>query len=150
MAQATGATSMRGAYVEYSTDGTTWTNFSGWATDVQISGGTRATGEEYTFDGENPIVTIGKSAPMELTVKSIYTEGGSDIFSIVKTAYETPSNLYIRWAPKGNTTGNFRYATGAGNVLEPPYPTGQAQDGKPITFQFKIKFTGGITKSTVP
>jgi hypothetical protein len=136
MAQITGAVSSNSFKVEISTNGSSWTDISGAANTLEYEGGGKTTGETYTFDGDNPIVTVGKSEPAEVTVAAVYTEGASDTFETIRPLYEAGSDLYLRWSPKGGQTGEFVFTTGAGKVTELVYPAGDASSGDPIMTGF--------------
>ena len=148
MAQTTDAISFKNVKVEVSTDGTTWTDISGFANSVEIGGGDRQTGEVYTFDGDTAIITTGKREPLEITVKAVYTEGANDPFEVVRAAYEGGTSLYVRWSPKGGTTGDFQFESDAGYVTNAIYPQGEAGSGDPVVVEFTVK-TPKVTKGVV-
>ena len=144
MAQTTSAISFKDCAVALSTNGSTWTNVtSGHTVDIAVSGGARATGEAFTFDGDTPIVTAGKRAALDVTVKYIYTEGAGETQEVVRAAYEAGSVLYVRWTPK---SGGFVYTTAAGYVTTQPYPSGSADKAEAATYTFTLK-TPSVTKS---
>lgn len=132
MPQITGGDSARNLKLEVSTNGTVWTNVSGAASTVGTSGGAKATGESYTFEGDDPIVTSGKSQPFEVTVTALYTEGASDLFEIARPIYEAGTAFYLRWSPLGGQTGEFVFTTGIGRLTALTYPGGDAAAGGPI------------------
>ena len=134
--------------VEVSTNGTTWTDISGAATAVSVSGGDRQTGEAYPFNLDTAVITVGKREPIEVTVKALYTEGSPGVYETVRAAYEGGTALYVRWSPKGGTTGNFQFVTDSGIVTSAVYPTGEAGSGDPVMFEFAVK-VAKITKSVV-
>lgn len=149
MAQTTGATSGRALYVALSTTGTTFVDISGHANGVKPGGGERAVGEVFTGDTDTPIVTIGKRAMMELTVNIIYTEVTTEGYTLVKTAYEAGSALYVRWAPKGNTTGNIMFTTAAAYVTNPPYQgVEDVGDGEALMLEASFS-TASVTQAAV-
>lgn len=149
MAQTTGAMSGRALYVALSTTGTTFVDISGHGNGVTPGGGERATGEAFTGDTDTPIVTIGKRSMMELTVNVIYTEATTDGYTLIKTAYEAGSALYVRWAPKGNTTGNIMFTTAAAYVTNPPYQ-GVEDVGSGEALMMEANFvTASVTQATV-
>lgn len=146
MAQTTVGTSFKDAKIETSTNGTTWTDISGFATSVDLDGGDRQTSEAYTFDGDTAIITKGKREPIEVTVSIVYSEGVSDPQASVVSAYEAGTDLYVRWTPKGATTGNKNY-TGKGTVTTNPYPKGEADGGDTLLTEFTL-ITPAITVGT--
>lgn len=136
MAQVTGATAAISGKLEISTDGTTYTDISGATTTVAISGGGRTVGETYTLDGDTPLVTVGKSQPLDLTVTCVYTEGGSDVFEVMRVPWESGGDIWVRWAPKGGQTGEFVFTAGPGKVSNFNYPPMDATSGNPIMTGF--------------
>lgn len=148
MAQGTGI-SPKDMYVAVSTDGSSFTDISGNSSNVEPDGGDRKSGEFYTFDTDYAGLTRGKREPIDLKVSILYTEGGSDAWTVVNTAYENNTALYLRWSPKGNTTGNLRFTTGAGIVTSMIYPQGEAESPDAIMAEFTLKVPF-VTKATVP
>ena len=148
MAQTTNAMSFKSNKIEISTNGTAYTDISGFANSVDVGGGDRQAGEAYTYDGDTAIIAIGKREPVEVTVKVVYTEGTGDPFETVRAAYEDGSALYLRWSPKGGSTGAFQFTTSAGYVTTLGYPVGEAGSGDPVLIEFTLK-CASITKSVV-
>ncbi len=147
MAQLAAAISLRDCDVEVSTNGTTWTNISGAASSVEVSGGDRQTGDVYTFDGDTALLTYGKREPLEVTVKIVYSEGTAEPFEIVRAAYEAGTAFYVRWAPRGNVTGRARYTTAEGRVTSFTYPAGES-NGDPVLTKFTV-ITASIARSLI-
>lgn len=139
MAQTTDALSFRDCKIEISTNGTAWNDASGFSNTVTIAGGDRLTAESFTADGEYPIVTTSKRTSMDVTMRCLYTEGGSDPYETLRQAYENGTDLYLRWSPKGGTTGDFQFTTPAGIVMSPMYPTGDAGVPDAIAIEVTIK-----------
>jgi hypothetical protein len=148
MAQTTNALSWANATISLSANGTTWTDISGFANSVSVDGGERATSEFFTVDGDTPIVTSGKRGFLEITIKAVYTEAGSDAYAMGMTAYENNTPLYAKWIPKGSGTGAFVFTTSIGRVTKPIYPQGAADSADAIQFELGIS-CGSITKSTL-
>jgi ABC-type glycerol-3-phosphate transport system substrate-binding protein len=134
------------AKVEVSTNGTTWTDISAAATAVEVKGGDRKTGEAYSYSLDYPVITQGKREPINVTVKALYTEGTSEAFETARTAYEAGTSLYVRWSPKGGSTGSFQFVTDPGIVTSLVYPAGEAEKGDPLLCEFTVE-TAKITKS---
>ncbi len=148
MAQTTGAMSMRDAKVELSTNGTVWTDVSGFFSSVEVSGGERDVSEKKTASGDTPIITIGKRAGMDIKVSTVYTEAASEPFEIVNTAYEAGSALYVRWSPKGGQSGEKQFTSGVGTALNPVYPSGSVENADAILTEFTVR-VATIVPSTV-
>lgn len=138
MAQTTDGMSFMEATVNIGTNGTVWTDISGFSTSVKVGGGKRKTGEKPTFAGDYPIVTVGRREKSEATVSIVYTEGVSDAYAMVEAAYENHTLLYMKWAPKGGQTGERVY-TISGYVTNPPYPSGDSDSADPILCEFTIE-----------
>ena len=148
MAQTTDGMSARNLTIETSPDGSAWTDISGFANSVEVDGGERDSEETFTFDGATPIRTVGKRHGYELTVKIVYTEGASDPAEVIRQAYENGTDFYLRWSPKGGNSGDFMYTTGAGWILSPTYPSGDAGSAAAMGIEFKVT-VNTITKSVV-
>lgn len=111
MAQTTASTSARNAVVEISSDGSTWVNISGVAQTVSPGDGTRMTGTANTFDGDGTIVVAGKLEAQESNIKIVYTEDGVG-YEILRGYFGSAnSTCYLRVAPNGATTGNYRHTS---------------------------------------
>jgi len=149
MAQTTSATSAVNAFVEFSTNGSSWTDVSGFANKIDAPSGKRTVGDTPTFAGDTHIVTGGKRPPVDVKASFVYTEGASDAWAMAKTAYEAGSAFYIRWSPKAATTGNFRYTTDSGIISDFDYPNIDAADGKPIMASLTLH-TPKVTEAAIP
>lgn len=148
MAQTTGALSSVNGKVEFSTNGSSWTDISGFVNSVEPTGGNRQSGEMYTLSGDTAIVTKGKREPIELEVKVVYTEGGSDAFEVVRAAYEAGTSGYVRWSPDAGATGDFLFTSDAGPITEFKYPPAMAEEAGPTAISFKLRVPK-VTKSAI-
>lgn len=150
MAQTTGATTARAATVGYSSDGSSWTDISGFAIAVTGASQDRMSGEVYTFDGDTAIIGAGKREPMEIEISYVYTEGGSDPFEVLRPIYEAATAYYFRWTVKAATTGNFRFTTPACYITSFGYPEIEAENaGDPVPGSLTIR-PGYVTKAAAP
>lgn len=148
MAQTTGGMSANAMYVALSTNNSDWTDVSGYANSVQVSGGERQTGEAFTFDGNTPIVKYGKLGFLTVTITGVYTEEANKLYALAKAAYEAGSTLYARWSPGGGDSGDYGYTTSAGTVINPVYPAGGADTPDPILIEVVLN-VGSVTQSTI-
>ena len=149
MAQTTGAVAGVGAKVEFSVNGSSWTDISGSANAVDPGDQSGMSGETYTFTGNDAIITAGKNEPIEIDVKIVYTETAGEAFEIVRAQWQTTGRAgYLRWSPRGGSTGQALYTSGAGVLTSFKWPPSDAEDGKPIMAGFKLKVST-ITKSTL-
>lgn len=148
MAQGTGIPA-KDMVVEFSTDGSNWTNVSGDASSVEPDGGVRKTGGFFTFDGDTEGLTRGKRERLTIVVNILYNETVSSGWRLAETAYENNTALYVRWSPKGATQGNRRFTTSAGIVVDPPYPGGEAESADPIMTEVKVE-VATVTPAAIP
>jgi hypothetical protein len=149
MAQTTNAMSGRNCYIALSTGGTTFTDISGFANSVEPDGGERQTGSVHTADTDYPIITAGKRDAITVKVKAVYTEVTTDPYTVVKTAYEAASALWVRWAPKGNTSGNLGFTTASGIVKTAPYAgVSDVSNGEALMIEFDLE-TPYITPAAI-
>ncbi|WP_337899628.1 hypothetical protein, partial [Mesomycoplasma ovipneumoniae] len=149
-AQTTNSTSARNAVVEISADGSAWTNISGVANSVSPGDGTRMTGEANTFDGDGTIVVAGKQEAQESNIKLIYTEDGVGYEVLRGYFASTNSTCYLRVAPNGATTGNYRHTAAKGVITKFPYFAElDASSGDVQAIGLTVKHPGW-TKAVVP
>jgi hypothetical protein len=150
MAQTTAEVWGGGAKVEISTDGTSYTDISGHATQVSGTTQNRATGEVYTFDGDTAIITGGKLQPLDVTVSTVYTETTTDAFTVAMTEFQTAGGdpLYVRWSPDGGDGGDFQFATGACEITSFDFPEVASDNAGPVLTSFTVR-APSITKSNV-
>ena len=149
MAQTTDQSTFVDAYIEGGVDGAAWEDHSGFTSMLEVSGGDRNSGEVYTAEGDTPLLGAGKRTPIEIAVTVVYTEGTSEIFEDVRTAFQTDGggDYYLQWVPQGDTVGNFMYTTGKGIITSFGWPGGPVEPGDPLTVEFTLK-CAEITKST--
>ena len=150
MAQTQNAMTARDQKVELSTDGgTTWTDISGFASNVEVGGGDRQSGETYTYDGDTPIIGIGKREPIEMTLSIVYTEPDGEPWADLVAAYENGSQVMLRWSPAGGNTGDRRFVTSPAYVTSAVYPSGESSSGDPITIEATLR-CAAITQEVIP
>lgn len=149
MAQTTAAISAKDMYVALGTNGIAYTDLSGLGASVEVSGGERDSTGTKTFDGDTPILTIGKRNLITVTIRFVYTETAGDAYALARDAYEDGTVLYARWSPKGDDQTEFRYSTAAGYVKNPVYPGGAADSADPVMIEVVLETTS-ITEATVP
>jgi hypothetical protein len=148
MAQTENAISFVDADVDISEDGAVWVPISGFTNSVAVEGGDRATSEFFTLDGDTPIVTKGKRGLINVTISALYTEVADEPYDVVSGVVEANGNLYVRWAPKGNTNGNNRFTTSKGIIVSPVFPTGAADSADAVPLEFTVR-VGAITKAVI-
>ena len=150
MAQTTDAMSGVNAQIEFSPDGSVWTDQSGSANRVEAGGGNRQSGEAYSFDGDGALITSGKKEPREVTVGIVYTETGGESFEQLRALYEATggSDCYIRWSPGGGNVGDLQFTTSKGIITQFPYPSPDSGESGPIIVEAVVK-VGDITTATI-
>lgn len=142
MAQTTGGVSLRNAKIEFSTNSSDWVDVSGVTNKINPSGADRKSGEAWTADGDDAIVTVGKSEPVEVEVTVVYTETSTEGYLYMHGYRANATPLRLRWAPKGASTGNYRYTTSTGYVIACLPPGGDVESGDPILGAFTVKAPG--------
>jgi hypothetical protein len=149
MAQTTTAISAVNAKIEFSADGSSWTDISGSSNSIEPAEQSGASGEAYTFSGNKAVVTAGKTEPVELVVKVLYTPTNGEAFKVVRAQFQvTGRRGYLRWSPAGGASGTEQFTTDAGVLTGLTWPGASADDGKPVPAGFKLKVPD-ITPSTV-
>ena len=138
MAQMTGAISPKAMKVEYSANGVTWTDMSGYAANVEPGGGERKSGEAYTYDGETPIVTFAKMNAAEVKIKAVYTKAVNAPFDFFRDALADDDSMYVRWSPEGGAV-NDKLFTLYGHVTDCKPVAGASDDANPILFSATVK-----------
>jgi hypothetical protein len=118
-----------------------WTDISGAANTLNVTGGARQTGETYTFDGDNPLVTVGKSTPVDIACTFVYTEGNTDAFETLRAPWESGADVWVRWWPRGGQTGEFGFTSGPGKLSAFSYPGVDAGSAAPTMGGFTLHST---------
>lgn len=150
MAQTLNSLSWANCKIELSDNaGVDWRDVSGFTNAVSVDGGERSTAEFFTADGGVPIITAGKRAALEITIKAVYTEDATYApFIMAQNAYDNHTPLMVRWSPKGGAIGDFRFTSAAGPCTAPVLPQGAADSSDAIPVEVTIKVPS-ITKSTI-
>jgi hypothetical protein len=136
-------------YLATSTDGTSFTDQSGYSNAVEPGSQSRQSGETYTFDGDGALITYGKREPVDLTVRVVYTEDAQSHWEAARTAFEAGTRWQVRWCPSGNTAGKFSFTSGADSkITEFNWPAPDAGSPDPILCEYVVR-TAAITKAVV-
>jgi hypothetical protein len=147
MAQTTAGMSGKDLKIEFSTNGSTWTDISGFANKVEPDDAERVTGETNTFDGDTAIVRGGKRKGQKVKVSIVYTEGVSDAWNTIKAQFDSGGDAYIRYAPRGGQTGEKQFTSDAGIISKMTYPKADAGSGDVLMAGFELH-TPKLTEST--
>jgi hypothetical protein len=150
MTQTTGGFSATDAKIEYSLAGSTWVDISGFANSLKPGPLTRASGARWTHDGDTAILTAGKLGTLDIDVSMIYTEGTGDAMAVALTQMQTVGGgpLYLRWSPKGGSTGESQFTTSAGVLKKLDLPATDTEDPKPCAVSFTVE-VATITKAAI-
>ena len=148
MAQTAEAMSMKNCKLEWSTNGSSWSDASGVANAVTPDGGERDSEGTPTFSGDKRILTTGKRGLMTITAKAVYTENPADLVVAAQSAYDNDTDFYLRWSPKGGSSTNKMYTSDAGRIKKPPFPGGEVGSAAAILSEIVLE-TPGVTVSTV-
>ena len=151
MAQTTAAIDRSNFEVGISTDASSWTTIEGQAVSVTVSDGDQLIGEQFTAEGEVPIVTgANKMGARTVTVTAVYTEEALEAFEIVYTRYTgAAKTIAVRWAPKGGIGSVAGYnvfttCTAAGvaaivPIINCTLPDMDASSADPAVFEFSVR-----------
>jgi hypothetical protein len=90
----------------------------------------------------------GKRQPLDLKFSFVYAEEATGPFKVIYDRVVAGSGLYMRWAPKGSTTGNYQYTSDLGVVTSFEFPKGDPDKGEPVMAGFTLK-TPQATQSAV-
>ena len=134
--------SVRNYVVEYSTNGTVWTPWSAWVTNVQFSGGDIAIGEHLPFDALTPTPVPGKGSMQQVILSIPYTEGASDPYPIMRTAqFAADPLIRLRFSPRGGQTGENIFTLVDAYVISGCNPpSGQTTDATPMMVDVTVAF----------
>lgn len=138
MAQTTNGMSSRDLKAEGGSNGTTWTDLSGFATKVEIEDLERQAGEVNTFDGDIPIITAGKRKATKIKISVVYTEGVSDAWPTIRDAFQAGSAYYVRLSPRGGQTSETLYTSTAGVITKLIMPNMEAGPGDVVIAGFEL------------
>lgn len=145
MAQTTNAMSMVDALIEFSTNGSSWVDISGFANEIGPADSARNLGEAYTADGDIAIQTAGKRTPFDIVVRIVFTDqtSTSDPFYTVLTQHQTAGGgaMYLRWSPGGGDSNELQFTTPSSFVSNLQFPGGPVETGEPITVTFTVRVT---------
>lgn len=149
MAQTTDGMSFADAEVAYQIEGdASPTDMSGFAASVEISGFETQIGEAYTVEGDIAILTAGKIAPGDVTVKAIYTENDADPTKKLFDAKAAKKKVKFIWYPRGNAATHYKWETDFGFLTTVNAGGGEASSPDALLAEFALK-TAQISHTTV-
>ena len=141
------AYTMKNCKVEFSTNNSTWVDISDEANSVSMSGFELETEATPVFGESKKVQTVGGYGIGTVTIRSMYAETTGGAWGLAHTAYTTPSAIYVRWSPRGGTTGQYRFSSDAGYVKNPVWPVGE--DGAAAIMPEVVIETPFVTQTTV-
>jgi hypothetical protein len=148
MAQTTTSLTWDNTKLEFSTDGSVWTDISGSTNSVEDSGGEIDTNKLFTHGTATPIMGYGKKSEHKVSVNIVYTETAGESWALLSAAYENNTAAYFRWSPKGGSAGQKRFTTGAGRITKLPYPSGKAESSDPVQISVELT-TPSVAQATI-
>ncbi len=144
MPQTTGSVPRSCAYIGLSSnaDCSAPVDVSGSSNSVTGAGGqSKMVAAEYTFDGNTAIVEVGKTEPVDIVVRSVFTTGATEAYRIAREAFMTATcdgKVCLRVIPGGAVVGNEGYETNYAPVTTAPWPDVNAGEAGPVMIEFTI------------
>lgn len=138
---------MKNCKVELSTNGSTWTDITFDSNSVSMSGFELQTNSIGIFGLAKADQTAGGYSIGTVTVRAAYNETTGSGWAIAHNAWVNRTNIYVRWSPRGGTTGQFRFTSDAGYVKNPVWPTGE--DGPAQIMSEIVIETPFVTQTTI-
>ena len=133
--------------IQLSTDGSVWSvDISGSATMLTPSGGETMTGSSHTFEGDDPIIGIGKHNPVTLGFRFPYTEEEGEACDLVDGFRVNQDPVWVRYRPRGAASGAWEF-TGRGYFITPVTPATDATTGDIVGVDVNW-FGAAMTRST--
>lgn len=141
------AYTMKNCKVEFSTNNSTWVDISDESNSVTMSGFELETEATPVFGEAKKVQTVGGYALGTITIRTMYAETTSGAWGLADDAYNNRTELYVRWSPRGGTTGHYLYTSDSGYVKNPVWPVGE--DGAAAIMPEVAIETPFVTKTTV-
>lgn len=144
MPQTTSAVPMACGYVAISTasDCSGFVDVSGSANSITGLSQAKQIGEENTFDGNAPIVEIGKFEAFDMVVRVVFTNVAAEAYRKARDQFLSAvcdGKLCVRWIPGGAVVGNEGYDTNYAPVSQFTWPEINAGEGGPVMTQFTLR-----------
>lgn len=138
---------MKNCKVEFSTNNSTWTDISAESNSVAMSGFELETEGTPVFGVAKKDQTAGGYALGTVTIRTMYAETTTGAWGLAHSAWVNRTPLYVRWSPRGGTTGNYRYTSDAGYVKNPVWPVGE--DGAAAIMPEVVLETPFVTQTSI-
>ena len=141
------AYTMKNCKVEFSTNNSTWTDVTSDSNSVTMSGFDLETESTGIFGDAKKTQSVGGYAIGTVTIRAMYAETTSSAWGLAHSAYVNRTGLYVRWSPRGGSTGQYRYTSDLGYVKSPVWPTGE--DGAAAIMPEIVLETPFVTQATI-
>ncbi len=141
------AYTMKNCKVEFSADASTWVDISDEANSVAMSGFELETEATPVFGEAKKVQTVGGFAIGTVTIRSMYAETTGGAWGLAHIAHTNRTALYVRWSPRGGTTGQYRFTSDAGYVKSPVWPVGE--DGAAAIMPEVVIETPFVTQTSI-
>ena len=125
-------------FIEVSSNNSDWTDISNVIDKAEVGEQTIKTGEVYTQDGDNAILTSGKNEPVEVTLSGVYSDLATEGYTVVKALRSCNAAIYVRYGPN-DSTGDPQFTTGKGVFSGFQEPGLDAEDPVAMAWGFKIR-----------
>lgn len=116
--------------IYWSSDDNTYTSLCGEFASIDNPEQSRISGEAYAFCCDTAYTSIGPREPIDVTFEIVYTEVATEAFTVLEPYFTSGSTVYLKWYPKGSTSGS-EYAAD-GYLTNWVYPGAAADDTTPI------------------
>lgn len=157
MAQTTGGISNSAAIISISTDAVSFSDISGYASTVEVSGGDQIASSQQVLYGDAALVlSSGKTEPYRITMRIVYTVTDGQPFDLIWDRFKGPAKtLCVRWSHAG-ASGDIRFTTTNAakkaaqlvpivSCTPPGVDTGT---GEPVMFSFTV-LSSDLLKTTI-
>lgn len=114
--------------IYWSSDDSTYTDISGSINAVNSPEAARMMSDVHKFGQDYPDVIVGPKESVDIPFEIVYTETGSDAFASLEPYFDSGSDIYLQWFPKGSGSGSncktqgalssFVYPGGAANTAD--------------------------------
>lgn len=141
------AYTMKNCKVEFSADASTWVDISDEANSVAMSGFELETEATPIFGDAKKVQTVGGYGIGTVTIRSMYAETTGGAWGLAHAAHTNRTTLYVRWSPRGGTTGQYRFTSDAGYVKSPVWPVGE--DGAAAIMPEVVIETPFVTQTAI-
>jgi hypothetical protein len=141
MPQTTGAITGSAAAVGIKIAAGAYVDHSGTAQSVDVATASRINDSTFTFDGDNPIILLGKEEAVEVTVNFLYTEVALEAWELTYAAFKAGNLVQVKWEPKG-TAGKQCETMAGGYITSIDFPAVEASSAGPVVASITVMAPG--------